>query len=170
MMNTTRSAKVVQEFLNGPQRKRVTRTMTASFDASPAEVGVLLCPTREFDWLPPWECDLIYTESGYAESNFVFRTANDIIGHATWICTRFEPNEASEYVGVGTDYVIRLRMRLRRTREGQTECTWEEMTTALTDAGDAFVERMSQEDVDPFQGIPELIATYLETGEMAPRG
>ena len=169
-MNTTRSDKVAREFLTGPRRKRITRTMTASFDATPAEVGALLCPTREFDWLPPWDCDVVYTDSGYAESNFVFRTANDIIGHATWICTRYEPNEASEYVGVGTDYVIRLRMRLRSTPDGRTGCTWEEMTTALTDAGDALVDKMRRENVDPFQGIPDLIAHYLSTGEMAEIG
>ena len=166
-MNTERSKAVVEKYFTKPNRKRLTQEMSATFDAKQHEIGALLCPTREYDWIPIWDCEVIYTESGYAEGSYVFTTDNEVLGTATWICTRYEQNEAAEYVGIGKDIVTRLRMHIIGLPNGKTQCTWEEQITALTDAGDAHIAKIEAEDKDLYEGIPGLIQHYLQTGEMA---
>ena len=57
-------------------RDRIVRTYTQRIDASPAVVFPLICPVREADWLDGWGdgYELIYSASGVAEKDCVFRT------------------------------------------------------------------------------------------------
>ena len=42
--------------------------------AAPEKVFPLLCPVREADWIPGWQYELVYSESGVAELGCVFTT------------------------------------------------------------------------------------------------
>lgn len=55
-------------------------------DERPERIFPLLCPVLEYDWVPGWECELVYTESGVAESGAVFRTERERDGGLdTWV-------------------------------------------------------------------------------------
>jgi len=53
---------------------RVTFTATQSCSAPPEKVFPLLCPIREYEYIPAWECDVVYLGSGFAENGGVFTT------------------------------------------------------------------------------------------------
>ena len=36
------------------------------------EVFPLLCPKREEEWIPGWECETIWSKSGYNEEGAIF--------------------------------------------------------------------------------------------------
>ena len=42
--------------------------------ASLEDVFPLLCPKREEQWIPGWECETIWSHSGYNEEGAIFRT------------------------------------------------------------------------------------------------
>ena len=44
------------------------------------EIFPLLCPVREYDWIPGWGCDVQFTESGVAEDLCVFSTDTSDFG------------------------------------------------------------------------------------------
>jgi hypothetical protein len=46
---------------------RIFRTNTIQVEAPPEKVFPLLCPVREYDWVEPWKCEMIYTDSGFVE-------------------------------------------------------------------------------------------------------
>lgn len=48
-------------------RLRTIRTHTIVLEAAPEGVFPLLCPVREYDWIEPWRCRMIYSQSGFAE-------------------------------------------------------------------------------------------------------
>ncbi|MDQ7993977.1 MAG: hypothetical protein REI45_14995 [Propionicimonas sp.] len=54
----------------------IVRTHLQRIDAPPAEVFPLLCPVREAEWLDGWRehCEVLFTRSGVAERDCVFRT------------------------------------------------------------------------------------------------
>ena len=54
--------------------ERVIKSFTMTLDALPAMVFPLLCPVREYEWIEPWSCDMVFSASGVAENNAVFRT------------------------------------------------------------------------------------------------
>lgn len=56
------------------ERTRVHFRQPQHVSAEPEAIFPLLCPVREFDWIPTWDCDLVYTGSGIAEEGCVFRT------------------------------------------------------------------------------------------------
>ena len=53
---------------------RTIKTHTMLLEGTPESVFPLLCPIREYAWIEPWRCTLIYSESGYAEQDCVFQT------------------------------------------------------------------------------------------------
>ncbi|HYK92235.1 MAG TPA: hypothetical protein VE398_25965 [Acidobacteriota bacterium] len=69
---------------------------TQTNPASPEKVFPLLCPVREADWLPGWQYQLIYSDSGFAELGCVFTTPNATSSGSpspekTWIVTDYDP-------------------------------------------------------------------------------
>jgi hypothetical protein len=60
----------------------------------------LLCPVREYEWIEPWSCDMVFSESGLAENNAVFRTHFPAQGgEETWVVCRYEKDRPSPSSG-----------------------------------------------------------------------
>ena len=67
--------------------------ITFTLDAAPERVFPLLCPVREYDWIPDWECTMVHSDSGVAELGCVFLRGEG----ETWITTRYEPPSRVDY-------------------------------------------------------------------------
>ena len=148
-------------------RKRVHFHSTQHVAAEPEAVFPLLCPVREFDWIPVWDCEIVYTESGLAEEGCVFQT--DLAGDGikdTWVVSRYEPAERISFVRVNELRAIRYDIRLEGDGEGSTTLYWEQEITALTDEGDRHVAGQREEDFERMVREEErMLAHYLATGE-----
>ena len=105
--------------------ERVTRETSFALEAGAAAIFPLLCPVREYDWIPDWRCTMIYSESGVAERDAVFHT-RELLGMRTvWTCITYEPPRLIEYVFVvGKGGVVRLSIRLDELPGGRTQVTW----------------------------------------------
>ena len=67
-MNTQRSIEPLKvwEERESPLKKGCFTT-ERTFRTSQDSLFALICPTREYDWIPGWSCDLLHSDSGYAE-------------------------------------------------------------------------------------------------------
>jgi hypothetical protein len=73
------------------KRYRTTKSYTMCLDAQADAIFPLLCPVREFDWIQPWQCEMVYTDSGRAELDCVFKTNFPDDGpEDTWVISRYE--------------------------------------------------------------------------------
>jgi hypothetical protein len=61
---------------------RLARRYRQRIAAAPAQVFPLLCPQREKEWLPGWQCTMIHSASGIAERGAVFATPDAHAGQA----------------------------------------------------------------------------------------
>jgi hypothetical protein len=131
--------------------------------AAPAAVFPLLCPVREYDWIPEWECRLVYTKSGIAELGCIFQTdreADD--GIDTWVISRHEPNRAIAFVRVNKLRVMLYEIELEPLGEDASRLTWRQTVTALDERGDRHVDALREEDfAQTVAKLEALLNDYL---------
>jgi hypothetical protein len=123
----------------------------------------LLCPVREYDWIPEWECTMVYSESGVAEMGCVFLTDFEGRGVETWMVTRYEPPVLIEFCRTaGATRVCHLRVAVDDHGDGTSTLTWTYTHTGLDERGQAWVQAY---DADRFatemDGIEDRMRRYL---------
>jgi hypothetical protein len=135
--------------------------------AAPAAVFPLLCPVREYDWIPEWECRLIYTESGLAELGGIFQTDREADGGIdTWVVSRHEPNRAIAFVRVNELRAMLYEIDLEPMGEDASRLTWRQTVTALNEAGDRHVVALREEDfARTIDTLEALLNDYLDPGD-----
>lgn len=167
-MNTKRSEKKVKAFLKkGNLRERKVQKYEKKFNFSPEKVFFQLCPTRELDWIKGWDCDLVYTTTGYVEKDCIFTTpATNELGSGLWIFSEYEPNEKLGIVRIIENMiVIHLRIRLEDNHDGSCTGKWDLIFTALNEKGDEILKTIPEQNPEYSKAIDGL-EYFLETGEL----
>ncbi len=148
-----------------PQTTRTRRrfSSTQRVSATPEAIFPLLCPVREYDWIPGWDCRLVYTESGLAEPGCVFQTNREADGGLdTWVIGRHEPSRHVGFVRINGLRAIRYDISLEPVAVGLTELTWTQEITALSDEGDQHVAALSEQAfTSTIAKIEQLLNEYL---------
>lgn len=145
--------------------KRITRRFSTALSAPPEQVFPLLCPVKEYDWIPHWRCDLVYTQSGSAELGCVFRTDfKDHSGPETWVVCTFEKNRRIGFVKAGTHCATRYNVSLEQHKSGST-ITWEQEITSLDEQGELILDQLTTQAYDEkMTHINQLLEYYLLHG------
>ena len=148
--------------------RRTTKQHTMRLGGSPAAIFPLLCPVRESEWVEPWRCTMIYSDSGYAEQDCIFQTEFPQDGPPdTWVVSRYERPTVIEFVRVNARRAIRYTITLYAAAEGNTEAEWRQVITGLDADGDAWVEGLSEDDFRGRMGALErMLNHFLATGRM----
>jgi hypothetical protein len=148
---------------------RIKRAFRMKVAAKPEKVFPLLCPTREYDWIDTWKCRMIYSDSGYAEQDCIFKTDFPADGpEDTWIVSRYEPPLLIEFVRVNPLRAIRYTIALHETAAGVTEAEWRQVITGLNAEGNAFVRGLDEKAFSKRMGeLNEMLNHYLAAD---PRG
>jgi hypothetical protein len=150
--------------------QRITKETELMIEADPHKVFPLLCPVREYEWIEPWQCRVLYSESGVAENNCIFETDfPDAGGRETWVVSRYEKDRAIEFVRFTPDEkIIKLDIRLGGAESGCTRMLWRRVYTALSPKGNRAVAAMADDFEREAQGIAQMLNHYLKTGAMLP--
>ncbi|MCE1189576.1 MAG: hypothetical protein LWX56_10605 [Ignavibacteria bacterium] len=111
--------------------KKISGSIIVSLSNNAAAVFPLLCPVREYEWIRGWNCDMIFSDSGYAEEFCVFTTHFADSREETWICTRYEPNNRIQYTKFSDIKVTRLDIQLISENKNSSEWQWSETYVSL---------------------------------------
>ena len=147
---------------------RAVKRHTMNLIAPPAKVFPLLCPVREYDWIEPWSCDMVFSAGGLAENNAVFKTGFPAQGgHEIWVVSRFEKDRAIEFIRLSPGLKVN-RLDIALTDAGQgTRLEWTHTYTGLSEAGNQWIRGMTD---DTFRAekvaIETMLNHYLKTGTM----
>ena len=134
----------------------------------PEDVFPMLCPVREYEYLPGWECDIVYLDSGLAEQGGVFTTAPHGVGEQgdVWVISRYDPDRAIEFVRINNMRSVVLRIELQGTETGGTVVTWEQVITGLTEEGNHHIQKLEQSDYTAMLShFQELLQHYFDSGK-----
>ncbi len=131
--------------------------------APPDAIFPLLCPVREYEWIPTWECRLVHAESGVAEHGCIFTTGFGN-GEETWVCTTYRPPTAIEYTRFADEgWVAMLGLSLAPA-PGGTLLSVRQMFTAVTPQGQAAVAAMSEDtERGVWDDLSRLAGVWWET-------
>jgi hypothetical protein len=163
--DTSKSDQIVQRFRQKAfKSERKVQRFSVTLETTPEELFPLLCPAREADWIPGWDCELIYTDSGYVEENCIFKTdESNPFGDGLWVFAGFEPNSYVEFVRVQKDLVTSARIMVFDNGDGTVTATWHMISTGLTERGNKEVDKLSD---DTHSGpVTKMLGHYLETGK-----
>ena len=166
-MNTGRSDKKIKEWeAQGPRYLRRVINHTQDFDATPAEVFPLLCPTTEFDWMDGWHCEMVYSNSLVHEYNAIFKTDYFIPGEV-WVVSHFEPDRIIEFVRVSENLSVKVDVRICNNLDGTCTGNWIVNITALTKQGNAALENLKPEN-EPIGILIDALAHYIKEDTIKP--
>lgn len=157
----------MQKYTPRTDRARVRFAHTQTVHAEPEAVFPLLCPVREYDWIPAWDCRLVYTESGLAERGCVFQTDKPGDGGVdTWVVSHHEPAKRIGFVRVNPLRTMQFDIDLSPNDDGSTTLEWRQVITALDEEGDRHVAALKEEDFAALiRSLERMLEHYLETGE-----
>jgi hypothetical protein len=147
--------------------RRASHTYRQHLKASPDRVFQLLCPVRECDWVPGWAPELVVSESGFAENDCIFVTA-DADRSATWYVTRHEPESFFvEMIRIIPGFTAsRVQIDLC-AEDGGCAAHVSYRHTSLGPEGDAFVAGFTSPRYEQFMRQWESrLNHYLQTGQM----
>jgi hypothetical protein len=145
---------------------RLVFETTLTFAGTPEEVFPLLCPVREYDWIPDWSCTMVHSTSGVAELGCVFTRERG----ETWITTRYEPPTRIDYTILTPSTVRTLAFVLTASTHG-TRAALRSTATALGAAGAADVLGWTADDQQRMWTLREAqVNHFLRTGTMLTAG
>jgi hypothetical protein len=158
-----------REYMIYFKAKQIKRQFTQHFQAPPNKVFPLLCPVREYEWIEPWQCEMLRSESGVAEQNCVFRTrfpgesSDDI-----WVITNYEPNTRIEFVRVNALRTMCLSITLTDNGDGTTNAVNDQLLVGLTEEGNNLLEGMADGFSFEMRIGEAMLNHYLTTGKQLP--
>ncbi len=145
-----------------PDGARRVFTFTGTVPATPDEVFPLLCPVLEYEWLDDWTCTMRWSGSGVAEKGCAFDTRIQL--GESWICSRYEPPTAIQYVvWIKVGWMV-LDLDLTDLGDGSTELHWQRTFTATRPMGRKVLGKMKDEQiVGQMQAINDQLVAYLQS-------
>jgi hypothetical protein len=147
---------------------RQTKQTKLRILAHPDTVFPLLCPVREYEWIEPWKCDVIYTDSGVAENNCIFFTDLPDRGESElWAVSRYEPNRCIEFVRFSPgEKIVKLDIHLSVTASSHCDMLWRKVFTGLSESGNRVVRTLADHQFEvETQMIEKMLNHYLQTGQ-----
>lgn len=144
--------------------KKKTLSCEQLLFASKEKVFPLLCPTKEYDWIAPWTCELIYSKSGYAELDCVFTTNFPDDVKETWIVDKFEKSRLIQFVRFSESRVIRYSIELMDNNNETTNAIWTQTTISLNHDGNSFIDNLSViEYENEIKTLEKMLNHYIKT-------
>lgn len=155
--------------------KRLASNLTVEIKASPEYIIRMACPKEELKWIPGWEYDMLYSESGVNEANCIF--SEEMSGphffgspmKTIWVTANHDPDAGRILfqLQIGCKASIRFEFNCREIEASVSECTWQMTFTALDETADALPDHIIEEKLDLLMVfLSDTLKHYCETGKM----
>lgn len=149
--------------------RNIKSSFVQHFQAPPDRVFPLLCPVREYEWIEPWQCEMLHSDSGIAGKNCVFRTcfpgepSDDV-----WVISHYQPNTGIEFVRVNTLRTMCLSITLTDNGDGTTRAVNEQLLVGLNEQGNRLLDKMAEGFSFEMRMGEAMLNHYLATGDRLP--
>lgn len=129
------------------------------------EIFPLLCPKKEEEWIPGWECEVISSKSGCNEENAIFRTRKPYGTGLIWhtLAYDLEARRVDFFITASHLYNFRFKIRLSESGENGTKLMFSQEFFSISEEGTVLIEQYRNED---FQArllkLGEFMTRYLK--------
>jgi hypothetical protein len=133
--------------------------------ATVEEVFPLLCPKREEEWIRGWECETVWSNSGYNEEGAIFRTMKPYGTELYWITLQYDINSkiVDFLIMAPRLYIFRFKIELYVSSDGLITITFTQVFTSISEEGGLFLKRYESEDYKGrLKSLEEFMNRHLE--------
>jgi len=144
--------------------KQLSRSAHFHIHSTIEKVFPLLCPRREEEWIPGWECETLWSRSGYNEEGAVFRTRKPYGTEVYWTTLKFDIREKTvDFLNIAPGlFMFRFIITALPEADGILRITFSQTFTPISDEGDALVRKYEAEDLGArLQALAGLMDTFL---------
>jgi hypothetical protein len=144
------------------------RTGTLHANATIERVFPLLCPKREEEWIPGWECETIWSKSGYNEEGAIFRTTKPYGTELYWTTLRYDlqGRTVDFLITAPRLYVFRFTITVGAAGGGVLPIVFTQVFTSVSDEGNVLLKRYETDDFNArLRNLEELMNQYLVAKE-----
>ena len=145
--------------------EQFSRTGVINCKAKVEQVFPLLCPKREEEWIPGWECETVWSHSGYNEEGAIFRTTNPYGTELFWTTLQYDISQrvVDFLITAPHLYMFRFRIEISGNGDGFLRLTFTQVFTSISQAGNALLKRYQSEDfADRLKRLEEFMKRHLE--------
>ncbi len=132
--------------------------------ASLEEVFPLLCPKREEEWIPGWECETLWSQSGYNEEGAIFRTTKPYGTELFWNTLEYDLQKkvVDFLISSPHRFMLRFRIDVKATDEGLLTISFSQTFTSVSEEGEELLNQYRTEDFAGRLGsLGELMSQFL---------
>jgi len=124
------------------------------------EIFPLICPKREEEWIPGWECETIWSNSGYNEEGAIFRTMKPYGTELYWTTLKYDMgNRMVDFLITAPRlYMFRFKIDLDVIDDHPTKICFSQVFTSISEEGNAFLNRYRNEN---FQARLKDLEKYM---------
>jgi hypothetical protein len=141
-----------------------TRRGEFNIRASLEEVFPLLCPKREEEWIPGWECETLWSQSGYNEEGAIFRTTKPYGTELYWNTLEYDLQKkvVDFLISAPHRFMFRFRIDVKATEEGFLTIFFSQTFTSVSEEGEGLLNQYRTEDFAGRLGsLGELMSQFL---------
>jgi hypothetical protein len=145
--------------------KQFDRNGNISIRASLEDVFPLLCPKREEEWIPGWECETIWSRSGYNEEGAIFRTTKPYGTELYWNTLQYDIHHkvVDFLITAPQRYMFRFRIVIVDGSSGFLTLNFLQTFTSVSEEGNELLHQYQAEDfAGRLRNLGEFMNQYLE--------
>lgn len=144
--------------------KKFTKTYPLRINSAPETVFPLLCPEREREWIPDWEYEMVYSDSGFNEKNCVFKNSSAFGVETLWVNAKYDPiNYESIFIQFIRDMMTAsFSVTCRKNGNSTTDIEIEYTFITLSEEGNKMLDLLVANHLDMrVMGLETLLNQYL---------
>ena len=132
--------------------------------SSKEKIFPLLCPKMEEKWIPGWECEVIYSKSGYNEDGAIFKTQKPYGTELIWYTITFDmQNGIVNFLNFAKElFLFRFNIVIKKIYNEKSVLTFTQTFTPLSEKGIGMIDGYKNEDFKTkLSSLGNLIEKYL---------
>ena len=112
------------------------------------EVFPLLCPKREEEWIPGWECQTLWSHSGHNEAGAIFRTTKPYGTELYWNTLQYDVRNGlvDFLIAAPGLYMFRFTIKVEDNGDVSLRFHFTQVFTSISDDGNTCIQRYQAED------------------------
>ncbi len=128
--------------------QQLVRNGVIECEGSLTAVFPLLCPKREEEWIPGWECETIWSKSGYNEEGAIFRTLKPYGVELYWHTLRYDmAARMVDFLIIAPHlYLFRFTIEVRESGRGGLSLLFHQVFTSVSKKGNDLLEQYRAEN------------------------
>lgn len=129
------------------------------------DVFPLLCPKREEEWIPGWECETIWSHSGYNEEGAIFRTTKPYGTELYWNTLQYDiQGKVVDFLITAPHrYMFRFKIDVAIDNDGLLTLSFSQTFTSVSEEGNDLLNQYKAEDfAGRLKNLGEFMNQYIQ--------